>query len=157
MLYLLIKQTDTYIDGYKALCDNPDLDTKRLTLFAEQVLSIRDWYKENINDLYESPPYNGEVSQFIISTKAHKDEIAFSEASPDIYKDKYEKLAGSADRFIFAYHSTVKRLNEQQTANKENVEYLREKLEKSEKSNRDNIRYLLLIMFAAAIGQWVTW
>lgn len=154
MLYLLIKQTDTYMSRLNYLYDNPDLDTTRLEFFAEQVLSIRNWYKNTVNNLHEAPPHNGDVSEYIIVTKANKDESAFREASPDIYNQKYEEFAGSANRFIFTYHNVVTQLNQRQIAHKEDIEHLKLKLEKTEESNRINVRYLILIMIAAAIGQW---
>lgn len=157
MLYLLIKRADTYLDELDTLNDNPDIDTERMELFAKQVLDLRHWYKNNVNNLHEAPPHSGSgsVSEYIIAMQAHNDEIAFSESYCDVYDEKYQALSGSVSRFISAYHSAVQQVTKQQVAKKNDVEHLQSQRAKDEKRHHEQIKIMIIVMIAASIGQWI--
>ena len=157
MLYVLIKRADTYMDRLDVLIDNSDISTQRLMLFAEQVIKVRDWYKSTVNNLHEEPPHSGSgsVSEYIIALQAHSDEIAFSSAYPEVYSEKYQALAGAVSRFISAYHSAVETLAKQQLSGKGDIEYLQSKHDKAETRHREQMRYLVIIIIAISIGQWL--
>lgn len=155
MMYVIIKQAETYLEHIEILRENNGVPTERLERLAEQVQKQKSWYQQHIDDLHGSAPQQGKISQRLIALRAHEAENAFAETNPEQYSEQYSVLSSATSMMIHSYHSTIEYLAQQQRQLKVNQSEIQAQLTKAQARHKNEMNVVIVVIILIFIANAV--